>query len=444
MDTILTLGSLFSGIGAFELAAVRAGIKPVWASEIEKAPISIHAGHFPDMIQLGDITQIDGGRIEPVDIITFGSPCQDLSVASGNRAGLSGSKSQLFREAIRVISEMRSATGDRPRYIIWENVLGAFSSPPGDKGADFKEVLEQIVKIKEAYVSIPRPDRWGRTGSIVGADLSVAWRVLDAQHWGVPQRRERIFLVGDFGGRRAEEILFKPESMSKYFTQGEGARKAVAAAAAASAGDAGALGFYVLRAARSNSMRSPDPGSICAPIDVAPVLTCEAQRPEGTHGGALVLLGSYDARGHRMHADPETAPTILSGQSGGAPGLSTIKPILCGYRRTKSAIMEDLSPTLMGSLGSPIIAGTLLGSGAGTARPGGPASETDLLVWDHAYVRRLTPLECERLMGFPDYWTLYGRDLGMIADTPRYKALGNSICLPCVEYILQNMAEEEV
>jgi len=212
----MTLGSLFDGIGGFPCAAVNVGIRPVWASEIEKAPVSITMRHFPGMRHLGDLTKLDGTEMEPVDIITFGSPCQDLSVA-GKRAGLGGGHSCLFLEATRIIREMRGKTdGKYPTYAVWENVPGAFSS---NKGEDFRTVVEEIARIAEPGVTVPgsavkgkllgKRLVWPRFGGSMGDRWSLAWRVLDAQHWGVPQRRRRIFLVADFRGHSAGEILFK-------------------------------------------------------------------------------------------------------------------------------------------------------------------------------------------------------------------------------------------
>ena len=209
----LTLGSLFDGSGGFPLGGTLAGITPAWASEIEPFPIRVTSVRFPNMKHLGDITKIKGSEIEPVDIITFGSPCQDMSVA-GKREGLDGNRSCLFYEAIRIIKEMREDTnGKYPRYIVWENVPGAFSS---NKGEDFKAVLTEICKVKDSEVSIPKPRKWEKAGRIMGDSYSVAWRVFDAQFWGVPQRRQRIYLIADFNGRSAGEILFESEGLSGY------------------------------------------------------------------------------------------------------------------------------------------------------------------------------------------------------------------------------------
>ena len=185
-----TMGSLFDGIGGFPLAAIHNGIIPVWASEIESFPMEVTRLRFPDMVHVGDITKLDGAELPPVDIICGGSPCQDLSVA-GNRAGLSGARSGLFMEQVRLVKEMRNADEQRgraghavrPRYMLWENVPGAFSSGT-PKGEDFRIVLEEIVRVKygSVYVPGPYPWPWQPAGRIVlGADLSLAWRCLDAE-----------------------------------------------------------------------------------------------------------------------------------------------------------------------------------------------------------------------------------------------------------------------
>lgn len=211
----LTLGSLFDGSGGFALGGILSGINPIWASEIEPFPIRVTSKRLPSVQHLGDINQIYGAKITPVDIITFGSPCTDMSLA-GRRAGLVGSQSVLFYQAIRIIKEMRNATdGKYPRCIVWENVPGAFSS---NKGEDFKAVLEAICKIKTEDAVIPelKEGKWSNAGRIVAEDFSLAWRVFDAQYWGVPQRRRRIYLVADFAGRSAGEILFESEGLSGY------------------------------------------------------------------------------------------------------------------------------------------------------------------------------------------------------------------------------------
>ena len=215
----LTLGSLFDGSGGFPLGGLISGITPVWASEIEPFPIRVTTKRLPFMKHYGNISAMDGGRIEPVDIITFGSPCQDMSVA-GRRGGLDGKRSSLFYEAVRIIKEMRCATGGRyPRYIVWENVPGAFSS---NKGEDFKAVLEAVIGIAESNAEVPMPEkaRWPYADLYMGDGWSVAYRTLDAQYWGVPQRRRRIYLVADLAGESAGKILFESEGLSGYSAAG--------------------------------------------------------------------------------------------------------------------------------------------------------------------------------------------------------------------------------
>ena len=209
----LTLGSLFDGSGGFPLGGLISCITPIWSSEIEPFPIRVTTKRLPQVKHYGDISKMNGAEIEPVDIITFGSPCQDMSIA-GKRDGLGGSRSSLFYEAVRIIKEMRCKTnGQKPRFIVWENVPGAFSS---NKGEDFRAVLEEVCKIKDESVSVPKPNKWNRAGKIMGDGFSVAWRQFDAQFWGVPQRRKRIYLVADFAGWCAGKILFESEGLSGY------------------------------------------------------------------------------------------------------------------------------------------------------------------------------------------------------------------------------------
>ena len=217
MSEHLTLGSLFDGSGGFPLGGLISGIEPLWASEIEPFPIRVTTKRLPFMKHYGDVSKLDGAKLPPVDIITFGSPCQDMSVA-GRRAGLDGSRSNLFYEAVRIVREMREATnGEKPRYIAWENVPGAFSSNGGE---DFKAVLDTIRRVKDPKADTPRPAKWPNAGCILADDHSIAWRVFDAQYWGVPQRRKRIYLVADFAGGCAGKVLFESEGLSGYTPQG--------------------------------------------------------------------------------------------------------------------------------------------------------------------------------------------------------------------------------
>lgn len=219
MTKKLTLGSLFDGSGGFPMGGLLSGITPVWASEVEPFPIMVTTRRLPFMKHYGDISRMDGGKVEPVDIITFGSPCTDMSIA-GRRAGLEGKQSVLFYEAIRIVKEMRCKTnGQYPRWICWENVPGAFSS---NKGEDFKAVLEAVIGVvcEDAQVPMPEKNRWPYADLYMGDGWSIAYRTLDAQYWGVPQRRRRIYLVADFAGGSAGEILFKSEGLSGYSAEG--------------------------------------------------------------------------------------------------------------------------------------------------------------------------------------------------------------------------------
>lgn len=207
---MLTLGSLFDGIGGWLLAAQHAGVKPLWRCEIDKFPRAVSEYHFPGVKSYGDIRSVRGNEIAPVDIICAGSPCQNLSLA-GNRKGLQGNESSLFYDSIRILREMRDATnGKYPRFFVWENVTGAFSS---NHGNDFRAVLSEIGQTK---ISMPESGRWGGCGMVRVPFCDIAWRTLDAQYWGVPQRRRRIFLVADFATseRSAAEILLVEKRLS--------------------------------------------------------------------------------------------------------------------------------------------------------------------------------------------------------------------------------------
>lgn len=348
----LTLGSLFDGIGVFPLAASRQGIVPLWASEIEKVPISITKRHFPDMEHLGDITKLKGSQIPPVHIITFGSPCQNLSTI-GAREGLAGSKSGLFYHAVRIIEEMRCATnGVFPVIAVWENVAGAFSS---NHRLDFKSVLESFTDSK-----IPMPDsgRWAKCGMVRGSRADVCWRLLDAQYWGEPslvQRRKRVFVVADFGEQRAAEILLKPREL--YPLPDAGAEGGLSAAGA---------------------------GGI----------------PPAETGRKVPVLCPFEERRMRSCA-----------KSGDIQGF------LRSFGRA-----DDPFPTL---LAGAVNAFSFWYEG----------KEKD------GVIRYLTPLECERLMGLPDYWTKFNYLGETNSDNARCTALGNAIALPCAEYIMAGIKE---
>ena len=306
----ITMGSLFSGSGGFELAGGRSGIKPLWASEIEPFPILVTATRFPDVERFGDIKKMDGGVIPKVDIITGGSPCQDMSIA-GKREGLDGPRSNLFREQIRIVKEMRESdkaggrTGKqiRPRYMVWENVPGAFSS---NKGKDFRSVLEEIAKIKDGSVSIPmsKKNKWNAAGCIMGDDYSIAWRVLDAQYFGVPQRRKRIYLVADFGGNTAPEILFEQDSLRGDTEKSRKERKGTPH----SAGD---------------STKEANRESVADQNEVSPILT----QKMGTSGGNVPMV--MEAKAFHLTQDPismKISPCLTQGNS--SAGQATIGVVI--------------------------------------------------------------------------------------------------------------------
>ena len=320
------------------------------------------------MKHLGDITLIDGSKIEPVDVITFGSPCQDFSIA-GKRAGLAGQRSGFFMEAVRIIKQMQEATnGEYPKYAVWENVPGAFSS---NKGKDFLAVLEELIRIKEPAISLPEPpnSKWSKAGGVSGNGWSLAWRTMDAQYWGVPQRRLRISLVLDLTGGRAGEILFEPESLRGHFAPSITPGQATAGAVENGAGTADRTDAIPINlqcddcspAIRSRDYK--DPNIVC-----------------------------YDARGN---GDGMLFPTITGDHNSRITDYTSV-------------VIEKI------------------------------------IRW---IVRRLTPTECERLQGYPDGWTDLGEwidskgKIHKAADTPRYKALGNSIALPQWYYVLGGIAD---
>ena len=299
-NTTLTLGSLFDGSGGFPMGGLLAGVTPVWASEIEQFPIRVTTKRLPFMKHYGDISQMDGGKIEPVDIITFGSPCTDMSIA-GRRAGLDGKQSVLFYQAIRIIQEMRDAThGKYPRYIVWENVPGAFSS---NHGEDFKAVLEAVIGIKEPGTQVPMPEKnlWPYADLYLGEQWSVAYRTLDAQHWGVPQRRRRIFLVADFAGWGAGQVLFESEGLSGYSAEGF---RAWQRAAGNSVVGAGAAGICL-----------NDQGGSCMDVteNVAATLRAEnhGHPPCVMDAAGFCTEHSADSRG--IGFEQERAPTLRAG-----------------------------------------------------------------------------------------------------------------------------------
>lgn len=357
------------------------------------------------MKHLGDITLIRGDEIEPVDCIIGGSPCQDLSIA-GKRAGLSGARSGLFMEQIRIVKEMRRKHG-KPRYMVWENVPGAFSS---NKGEDFRIVLEEIVKIVDESAAVPRPpkDRWAYAGCIMGDGYSVAWRTHDAQFWGVPQRRRRIALVADFGGESAPEILFERGGVSGD-SEARGETREGAAGGAEDGAD------QTVWCLQGNG------------IDRADTAGCNGR---GWREDVSYTLNTIDRPAvcyDMTHASDvirdcgEVSPTLQSrmGTGGNQIPLTFANQGFGGIIESDVASTQCSSQSRLSSLDLSIQSGT---------------------------VRRLTPLECERLQGYPDNWTDIGDwadtkgKVHKTADAPRYKALGNSIALPFWLWMFRRMS----
>ena len=401
---MITLGSLFDGIGGWLLAAERAGIVPIWASEIDPFPQAVTNYHFPDVEQLGDITKLDGASIAPVDIVTMGSPCQDLSIA-GKREGLHGERSGLFIRAVELIRAMRQATGGRkPRFVIWENVPGAFSS---NRGLDFKTVLE---KITEEDIPIPTdaPPRWTKAGMVQCRKCDVAWRVLDAQFFGVPQRRRRIFLVADFGTgtRCAEKILFEPECMPGDTAPGKIKKERAATGIAenpAYTGEMGSKHVTIYDLTHADEVVRPVIGDKTQSLNAR----------MGTGGNQAPVIQPFCIDGNIVDREAKQNETGISKNISST--LSTID---------KHAIAVDAR-----NMTEHETIGTLQ-----EKDQGGYSLNYQNPIRRAGFVRRLTPMECERLQGLPDNWTLIP---GVACpDSKRYKAIGNGMAQPCADFIL--------
>lgn len=320
----MKLMSLFDGSGGFPLAASLCGIEPVYAAEVEPYPIAVTKNRFPKMKHLGDVSKVKGGEIEPVDIITFGSPCQDMSIA-GKRAGLKHAdmgddettRSGLFLEAIRIIKEMREATnGVYPRYAIWENVPGAFSS---NRGEDFRTVLEEFIRVKEKDAVMPDVPKagWPYADCYSGNGWSLAYRVFDAQYWGVPQRRRRIYLVADFRGQRAGEILLKPEGLRRNSAQSGTHGQETARCAKNSVGTAiGGVDRYnqSFLPGLAQTLRASGGGD-CIPTVLAPVANAGDNRlaivQPISDGGCSTLFENH-RRDCRYKGPLKVAPTVTA------------------------------------------------------------------------------------------------------------------------------------
>ena len=423
MPTTLTLGSLFDGIGGWLLAARHAGVTPVWASEIEAFPCAVTKRHFPEIKQLGDITKLDGAELPPMDIVCAGSPCQDLSIA-GKRKGLDGERSGLFRVAVEFVRDMRRATDGRyPRFFVWENVPGAFSS---NRGMDFRAVLEEIA---EAEIPMPQSGRWADAGMVRSRVCEAAWRVLDAQYWGVPQRRRRIFLVADFtaGKRCAAEVLFEPEGYSGDTTAGKGTGKGAAGGVDSGTKAAGgAYGFDTKASIADNApvLNETTPtlrtntrlgvydmthaDEVMRPVKDGIIPTLNARMGTGGNqvpvvhcigDGQVNQIGLHEKAGALTCRHDQQAVVCYNICSYASGAMQSDNPHSGVYK-------TDTTRTLDLNGGSPV------------------CNQGGTMVVGNSTVRRLTPLECERLQGLPDGYTEGG------SDTARYKALGNGMAQP--------------
>lgn len=457
----LTLGSLFDGIGGFPFCAVLSGVTPLWAAEVDPACVAVTKQRFPQMQHLGDVSQIKGADIPPVDIITFGSPCQDLSIA-GARKGLKHSnngdkettRSGLFIDAIRIIYEMREATnGVYPAYIIWENVEGAFNSCGG---RDFQTVLQQITKTD---IPIPQSGKWAKAGVVRGRGVCAAWRVLGAEYWGVPQRRKRVYLIGSFGTDSAAEILFKRDSVRRYLApRGEAQQTPTAAVETG----VGISDFGVDAYNGSVTEQSATLGCNCGKSTgrtlIAKKSVCYDARGNGDGNTSSTLTGDHNSR-------ITDYTTVVVEQAAGFHGQNSITA-------ANPELRKELSPTLTTSKRADVVyaigngqyaqtdlhelAGTLncmhdqqavmytidraafnQGENAlydpkisddgivSTLVARGPSAVAYQLYTTLKWiVRRLTPRECERLQGYPDDWTVLPKITEMSdEDYEFYKAV---------------------
>ena len=443
----LKLGSLFDGSGGFPLGGLLAGITPVWASEIEPFPIRVTTKRLPGMRHLGDVSAINGADIEPVDIITFGSPCTDMSIA-GKRAGLEGAQSSLFYQAIRIIKEMRCATHGRyPRWICWENVTGAFSS---NQGFDFKAVLDAVIGIAEPGASVPMPEknRWPYADVYMGDRWSVAYRTFDAQFWGIPQRRRRVYLVGDLGGQRAGKVLFESEGLSGYSASGFRTWQRAARYPSDGPGAAGGLCLNdqggsrmdisdeVASALRAESHGHPPcvmAAGFCTEHSAASRSIGYGEERSPTLRAGVVPAAVYEnhSQDTRYTGPVDTAPTVSANYGTGGSnqpfvvGLRTydVRFTSEGTRNARHNVYETDTARTIDTGGNPPDSNQ--GGVAVVANPAAYAmtmcgfpqisreQAPTLLARDFkdptvvnrgCTVRRLTPTECARLQGFPDWW----------------------------------------
>lgn len=419
----MKLLDLFSGMCGFSHAAEKHGFFTTAFCEIDKFCHRVIQKHYPDRHIHTDIRSVNGGEIEPVDVVTFGSPCQNLSIA-GKQEGLEGKQSCLFYEAIRIVREMREKTDGRyPRYAVWENVPGAFSS---NKRQDFRAVLEEITQAK---IPMPRSGRWANAGMVRGNGRSVAWRVLDAQYWGVPQRRRRIFLVADFRGQSAPEILFECEGMSGDITESgkEGQ------------GTAAGIGEGVTTAIPINTMTAQGrPSMISYGIQGSMIGRADKNGPQGNGINQEVSFTLNTTDRHAVAHPRITGTLCTSGAGMNRPAgmasetdLVFVQCLTTGTGQRYDPETETLLPMAIGYQGNKNIAHCVRANASKADKP-----DSSMYIIQQYTVRRLTPLECLRLQGFPDDW-LDGLNL---SDTAKYRMIGNSVAIPCVEYVMERIA----
>ena len=461
----LTLGSLFDGSGGFPLGGLLAGIRPVWSSEIEPFAIRVTTKRLPFVKHYGDIRELDGAKLEPVDILTMGSPCQDISIA-GRREGLAGSRSGLFYEGIRIAEEMRRAThGSKPRYIVWENVYGAFSS---NGGADFAAVLAAFAGLAGEAVAAPRPAKWTGAGEIVGDRFSVAWRLLDAQYWGVPQRRRRVYLVANLAGGRAGKVLFDSEGVSGYSPQGFRSWQRTASAAQSGAE---AAGGEIKETPKTLQIRAGCEGGGKGPLvqdDKSATLTCVNSQTlfqPKVYGvcskSSFAMLSDNPRAGFYEAETARTLDTRGPTPARNQGGMAVVESVPPAYATSKNSFHLDVQKD---------VADTLVAV---------DYKDPPRVLADPYYiVRKLTPTECARLQGFPDGWCkalgtaeptaediafwadvfeTYRKALGKTTkpkterqiakwlkqphtDSAEYRLWGNGVALPCVYFVLAGIA----
>ena len=455
---MFTIGSLFDGSGGFPLAATLAGGTPVWAAEIEPYPIAVTRSRFPNMEHLGSVTEVKGDKVTPVALISIGSPCQDFSIA-GKRAGLKHTengdeettRSGLFMEAVRIIKEMREATnGKYPQFAVWENVPGAFSS---NKGEDFRTVLEELIKIVEPGAVMPPVPKngWAYADSYCGDGWSLAYRVLDAQFWGVPQRRRRVFLTLDLTGNRARAICFEREGLRGHFETFRTAREEVARDAVCGAETTDCEGDGIIAVATQQGGAEITTNGICPTVTAAAGMSgnnqpwvaypndyvlddqggsqinvrtdgqCPTLRAE-MHGNIPCVIEAAGFDMHNQQSTGDVSRTLKTPVGGDDLPVVYIKEQYLFENHSQDSRYRgplDVCPMLPAQLGTggnnqPFVVsiqGNTIdrnakqnGSGvcenvAHTLVAKGPGA-----VGVQYIVRRLTPTECARLQGFPDEW----------------------------------------